>query len=164
MLMTPECNKNEGAPSHTDGAPSSHMVVADYSRLLHEGDLLRCFRNSASVTYVSTLLLSSSSAPCISSFVQSLSTFETNVREWHFVQHSLLGVGDDAALSDDGDLDLTGVGELVLHSLSDRIGELDRAGIIDLLGSDDDAELSTCLDGVGLDYYGVGESEVLKCL
>ena len=30
-----------------------------------------------------------SSAPCISSFAQSLSTFETNVREWHFVQHSL---------------------------------------------------------------------------
>ena len=57
-------------------------------RLLHEGDLLRCFRNSVSVTYVSTLPSTSSSAPCISSFVQSLSTFETNVREWHFVQHS----------------------------------------------------------------------------
>ena len=27
--------------------------------------------------------------PCISSFVQSLSTFASNVREWHFVQHSL---------------------------------------------------------------------------
>ena len=27
--------------------------------------------------------------PCISSFVQSLSIFEANVREWHFVQHSL---------------------------------------------------------------------------
>ena len=58
-------------------------------RLLHEGDLLRCFRNSVLVTYVSTLPSTSSSAPCISSFVQSLSTFETNVREWHFVQHSL---------------------------------------------------------------------------
>ena len=57
-------------------------------RLLHEGDLLRCFRNSVSVTYVSTLPSTSSLAPCISSFVQSLSTFETNVREWHFVRHS----------------------------------------------------------------------------
>ena len=57
-------------------------------RLLHEGDLLRCFRNSVSVPYVSTLPSTSSSAPCISSFVQSLCTFETNVREWHFVQHS----------------------------------------------------------------------------
>ena len=58
-------------------------------RLLHEGGLLRCFRNSVLVTYVSTLPSTSSSAPCISSFVQSLSTFETNVRDWHFVQHSL---------------------------------------------------------------------------
>ena len=57
-------------------------------RLLHEGDLLRCFRNSVSVTYVSTPPLTSSSAPCNSSFAQSLSTLETNVREWHFVQHS----------------------------------------------------------------------------
>ena len=31
--------------------------------LLHEGDLLRCFRNSVSVTYVRTLLSASSSAP-----------------------------------------------------------------------------------------------------
>ena len=45
--------------------------------------------NSVSVTYVSTLPSSSSSAPCISSFAQGLSTFEPNVREWHFVQHSL---------------------------------------------------------------------------
>ncbi len=33
-------------------------------------DTLRCFRNSVSVTYVSTLPSTSSSAPCISSFVQ----------------------------------------------------------------------------------------------
>ena len=56
-------------------------------RQLHEGDLLRLgFRKDAkahkvalgiraSVTYVSTLPSPSSSAPCISSFVQSLSTF-----------------------------------------------------------------------------------------
>ena len=53
-------------------------------RLLHEGDLLRCFRNSVSVTYVSTLPSTLSSAPCISYFVQSLCTYEANVREWHF--------------------------------------------------------------------------------
>ena len=47
-----------------------------FLRLLHEGDLLRCFRNSVSVTYVSTLPSPSSSAPCISSFVQSLGTFD----------------------------------------------------------------------------------------
>ena len=29
-LMTPEGKEKEGAPSHTDGAPSSHLVVADY--------------------------------------------------------------------------------------------------------------------------------------
>ena len=59
-------------------------------RLLHEGDLRRCYRNSGSVTYVSTLPSPSSSAPCISSFVQCPGTLEANVREWHFVQHSLL--------------------------------------------------------------------------
>ena len=53
-------------------------------RLLHEGDLLRCYRNSASVTYVSTLPAPSPSASGISSCVQSPSTFEPNVREWHF--------------------------------------------------------------------------------
>ena len=56
---------------------------------LHESDLLRCFRDSGSVTYVSTLQAPSPLAPGIPSFVQSLSTFEANVREWHFVQHSL---------------------------------------------------------------------------
>ena len=64
------------------------MRIPTNLRLLHEGDLLRCFRNSASVTYMSTLPSASSSAPCISSFVQSLSTFASNMREWHFVQHS----------------------------------------------------------------------------
>ena len=63
-----------------------------YLRLLHEGDLLRCFRNSTSVTYESTLPSASFSAPYISSFVQSLSTFDSNVREWHFVRHSLLWI------------------------------------------------------------------------
>ena len=50
-------------------------------RLLHEGDLRRCFRDSGSVTYVSTLPAPSPSAPCISSFGQSLSAFDSNVRE-----------------------------------------------------------------------------------
>ena len=69
-------------------------------RLLHEGDLRRCFRDSGSVTYMSTLPapqlglgglrhLALILRPCISSFVQSLSAFDSNVREWHFVQHSL---------------------------------------------------------------------------
>ena len=48
---------------------------------------------------VSTLPLPSSSAPCISSLVQSLSTFASNVREWHFVQHSLFA---DAEVGEDG--------------------------------------------------------------
>ena len=37
------------------------MRIPTNLRLLHEGDLLRCFRNSASVTYVSTLPSASSS-------------------------------------------------------------------------------------------------------
>ncbi len=67
----------------------THAISVAFLRLLHEGDLLRCFRDSGSVTYASTLPAPSPSAPCISSFVQSLSTFDSNVREWHFVQHSL---------------------------------------------------------------------------
>ena len=67
----------------------THAISVAFMRLLHEGDLLRCFRDSGSVTYASTLPVPSPSAPCISSFVQSLSTFDSNVREWHFVQHSL---------------------------------------------------------------------------
>ena len=79
----------------------THAISVAFLRLLNEGDLLRCFRDSGSVTYASTLpaplvgprcpacTLPSPSASCISSFVQSLSTFDSNVREWHFVQHSL---------------------------------------------------------------------------
>ena len=52
------------------------IVSSPYLRLLHEGDQLRCFWISVSVTYVSTLPSPSSSAPCISSFVQSLDTFD----------------------------------------------------------------------------------------
>ena len=62
-------------------------------------DTTRCFRDSGSVTYVSTLPaprwglgalrhLALTLRPCISFFVQSLSAFDSNVREWHFVQHS----------------------------------------------------------------------------
>ena len=90
-------------------------------RLLHEDDLLRCFRNSVSVTYVSTLPSTSSSAPCISSFVQSLSTFETNVREWHFVQHSpyvphLTTGGDEVPLTQEPPQGYSGEGETRLTS------------------------------------------------
>ena len=78
----------EGIKAGIDRSVTALRMTDAMERLLHEGDLLRCFRDSVSVTYVSTLPSTSSSAPCISSFVQSLSTFETNVREWHFVQHS----------------------------------------------------------------------------
>ena len=39
------------------------LLTFPKERLLHEDDLLRCFRNSVSVTYVSTLPSPSSSAP-----------------------------------------------------------------------------------------------------
>ena len=85
----------------------THYLANIYMRLLHEGDLRRCFRDSGSVTYVSTLPvpqlglgalrhLALTLRSCISSFVQSLSTFDSNVREWHFVQHSH-GMGRDGA-------------------------------------------------------------------
>ena len=58
-------------------------------RLLHEGDLWRCYRNSCLVTYTSTLPSPSSSAPNISSYVQSPSTFELKcVRMALLVHHS----------------------------------------------------------------------------
>mgnify|MGYP006956244283 CR=1 FL=1 len=79
---------------HSASPRSRHPISHDpcgrtYMRLLHESDLLRRFRDSGSVTYASTLPAPSPSAPCISSFVQSLSTFNSNVREWRFLQHSL---------------------------------------------------------------------------
>ena len=40
-----------------------------YRRLLHEDDLRRCFRNSASVTYVSTLPSTSSFCVCLVPYV-----------------------------------------------------------------------------------------------
>ena len=100
-------------------------------RLLHEGDLLRCFRNSVSVTYVSTLPSASSSAPCISSFVQSLSTFETNVREYG-TSCNILNIGirfwhkkvpaESAGLSAGTYLVVTGLGSLSLIGGAYRIG------------------------------------------
>ena len=72
------------------------IVSSPYLRLLHEGDLLRCFRNSASVTYVSTLPSPSSSAPCILSFVQHSLFADAEVGE----DGGEEGVGGDFA--DDG--------------------------------------------------------------
>ncbi|MFC4665135.1 hypothetical protein ACFO3G_00595 [Falsiporphyromonas endometrii] len=42
------------------------------NRLLHNGELQRCFRYSLSVTYKSAIPSNSTSAPCISSILQSL--------------------------------------------------------------------------------------------
>ena len=66
-----------------------HTFVGRYiMRQLHKSDLLRCFRNSGSVTYVSTLSSPSSSAPCISSFVQSLCRFAIKSARMLLLQHS----------------------------------------------------------------------------
>ena len=50
--------------------------------LLHEGDLLRCFRNSTSVTYVSTL-------PSVSSFLVCLVPYvHLALSAWHLIHSS----------------------------------------------------------------------------
>ena len=75
--------------------PFSH-ISRKCAETLHEGVLLRCFRNSASVTYVSTLPSPSSSAPCILSFVQHSLFADAEVGE----DGGEEGVGGDFA--DDG--------------------------------------------------------------
>ncbi len=51
-------------------------------RLLHGGELLRYFRHSASVTYVSTLPSASVSVPCISPPCNVSADLQANRREW----------------------------------------------------------------------------------
>ena len=98
-LWIPKCNPfGVGGELYFFAQPSPRRYTSHTSEekvglighgwMLQNGDLLRCFRNSGSVTYVSTLPSPSPSAPGISSCVQSPSTFKANVREWHFVQHS----------------------------------------------------------------------------
>ena len=74
----------------------------------------------------------------------------------------LLGVADAAGLADDGDLDLTGVGHLILNAASNLLGERRDGAIIGVLCPDDDAQLAPCLDGVGLDDAGVRGGQRLE--
>ena len=66
------------------------------------------------------------------------------------VSHGLLGVTDGAGFTDDGDFDLSGIGHLVLDAASDVGAEHLGLLVVNLLGTDDDAEFATRLDGVGL--------------
>ena len=80
--------------------PINPAELPCYMRLLHEGDLRRCFRDSGSVTYVSTLPAPSPFCVCLVPYVHlAVSDLHlilrsksqhilVNVREWHFVQHS----------------------------------------------------------------------------
>ena len=74
----------------------------------------------------------------------------------------LLGVGDGAGFADDGDFDLAGVGHLVL----DLGGDLTREGlglsVGHLVGTDDDSQFTTSLDGVGLGDTGIAHGDGLK--
>ena len=74
--------------------PSFEIVAQRRSASLHSGFGLGHVREYAPSALGGALVpcvhLALILRPCISSFVQSLSTFASNVREWHFVQHSHL--------------------------------------------------------------------------
>ena len=104
------------------------MTIHPDKRLLHEGDLLRCFRNSASATYASALPSASSLAPCISSFVQSLRSVSYThldvykrqlLREDNALLLQLLQ--DSSATAQDGKLYV--LGEEKLRKLIDSISK-----------------------------------------
>ena len=68
----------------------------------------------------------------------------------------LLGVFDSLGLSQDVNLDLTGVGELLLDLLGDIPGQQDHLVLANLFGLDHDADLAACLNGVGALDAGEG--------
>ena len=74
----------------------------------------------------------------------------------------LLGVVDGLGLPQDVNLDLTGVGELLLDLLGDVAGEQDHLILADVLGLDHDADLAARLDGVGARDAGEALGDLLE--
>ena len=67
----------------------------------------------------------------------------------------LFGIGNAAGLADDSNLHLSGIGHLVLDLRGDIGTEGLGLGIVHLVGTDDDTELTACLDGIGLRDTGI---------
>ena len=67
----------------------------------------------------------------------------------------LFGEADGTCLADDRNLDLTGIGHLVLNAACDFRRQFFGLGVVNLIGTDNDAELSAGLDGVGLEDTGI---------
>ena len=76
----------------------------------------------------------------------------------------LFCVIDGAGFADDGDLDLTGVGHLVLDLTREVEAEFRSIHVVDLVSTYDDTQLAACLDSVGLDNSGVGHGHLLELL
>src|SRR6056297_179251 len=74
----------------------------------------------------------------------------------------LLGVIDCPLLSDNSYLDLAGIGQLTFNMFGNIVGELIRIAVAYLVGSYNNPELSSCLDGICLGYSFKGKSQLFQ--
>ena len=74
----------------------------------------------------------------------------------------LLGVCYAAGLADDGDLHLTRIGHLVLNLGGDLVREFGALLVVHLVGSHDNAKLTSSLDGIGLGNARIAHGYCLK--
>lgn len=78
------------------------------------------------------------------------------------ISESLLGICNTASLADDSNLDLTGIGHLVLNLGCNLSAQCLGLCIVHLVGTDDDAQFATCLNGIGLRYAWIAHSDGFK--
>ena len=76
----------------------------------------------------------------------------------------LLGVFHDLGLTQDVNLDLTGVFQLVLDTLGQLAGQNDHLILADLLGLHHHAYLAARLNGIALLHTGIGAGDLLQLL
>lgn len=74
----------------------------------------------------------------------------------------LFGEADSSGLADNGDLHLTRIGHLVLNSFGYFSRQFLCLGIVDLIGSDNDAQLAAGLNSVGLEHSGIAQSKLFE--
>ena len=76
----------------------------------------------------------------------------------------LLGISHAAGLTDNRNLNLTRIGHLVLNLCCNLVRELDAFLVAHLVGTDNHAQLATCLDGVSLNHARVAHGYSLKVI
>ena len=74
----------------------------------------------------------------------------------------LLCVAHRTCLTDNGNFHLTRISHFVLNLLGDFTGKVLRLFVVNLVCTDNDTQLTACLDGLCLCHSRIGHGQLLK--